>query len=129
VKKLLSVLACSVLAFTLVACGNGGRGQNDTLVVGTTRLNGVFSPLYYLSSYDGWVVNLVFDQLMQYNQNNELEPLLIEEEPTISEDGLIYTFKLKEGIEFSNGEMLTAEDVKFTLSVLADPAYTGRWTS
>jgi len=131
VKKLLSVLACCVLAFTLVACGNSnsGRGQNDTLVVGTTRLNGVFSPLYYLSSYDGWVVNLVFDQLMQYNENNELEPHLIEEKPTISEDGLIYTFKLKEGIEFSNGEELTAEDVKFTLSVLADPAYTGRYTS
>jgi peptide/nickel transport system substrate-binding protein len=131
VKKLLSVLACCVLAFTLVACGNGNssKGENDTLIVGTTRLNGVFSPLYYLSSYDGWVVNLVFDQLMQYNENNELEPLLIEDEPTISEDGLTYTFKLKEGIEFSNGEKLTAEDVKFTLSVLADPGYTGRWTS
>lgn len=32
-----------------------------------------------------------------------------------NEDGTVWTFKLKQGILFSNGEELTAEDVKFTL--------------
>ena len=35
------------------------------------------------------------------------------EEPEISEDGLKYTFKLREGLKWSNGEPITAKDFEF----------------
>jgi peptide/nickel transport system substrate-binding protein len=47
--------------------------------------------------------------------------------PTISSDGLTYTFNLKPGIKFSNGQPITADDVQYTFlrmlsSALASPA-------
>lgn len=124
------VIFC-IVVFTIVGCGgsNSNGTNSDALVVGTVRLNGVFSPLYYASAYDGWVVDLVYDSLMQYNESNELVPHLLSEEPSISDDGLTYTFRLEEGILFTNGEELTAKDVKFTISILADPSYTGRYSN
>lgn len=129
--KIRRVIIFCIVVFTIVGCGgsNSNGTNSDTLVVGTVRLNGVFSPLYYASAYDGWVVDLVFDSMMQYNENNELVPHLLSEEPSISDDGLTYTFRLEEGILFTNGEELTAEDVKFTISILADPSYTGRYSN
>jgi ABC-type transport system substrate-binding protein len=41
---------------------------------------------------------------------------------TVSDDGTIYTFKLREGLKFSNGRDLTAEDVKYSFERLLDPA-------
>ena len=49
--------------------------------------------------------------------------------PLISEDGATFTFKLKKGIKFSDGSKLTSKDVKETFSVMADPNYTGLYSS
>jgi len=51
------------------------------------------------------------------------EPDMAADWPTVSEDGLTYTFKLKEGIKFGNGREVTAEDVKYTLERVVDPAW------
>ena len=40
---------------------------------------------------------------------------------TISPDGKTYTFKLRPGVKFSNGQPLTAEDVKWSLDRFGDP--------
>lgn len=44
---------------------------------------------------------------------------------TVSEDGLTYTFTLREGITWHDGEPFTAEDVAFTMEVLRDPGFPG----
>lgn len=41
--------------------------------------------------------------------------------PEISSDGLVYTYQLREGLKWSDGHPLTADDVIFTLDVLMDP--------
>jgi oligopeptide transport system substrate-binding protein len=41
---------------------------------------------------------------------------------TISEDGLVYTFKLRDGIQWSDGEPVTAEDFVFAFQRLFNPA-------
>lgn len=43
----------------------------------------------------------------------------------ISDDNLTHTFHLGDGLTFSDGSPLTAEDVAFTLTLLNDPAYAG----
>ncbi|WP_172124184.1 MULTISPECIES: peptide ABC transporter substrate-binding protein [unclassified Devosia] len=41
---------------------------------------------------------------------------------TVSEDGLVYTFKLRDGIQWSDGEPVTAEDFVFAFQRLFNPA-------
>ena len=68
------------------------------------------------------MMQLIADGLMGYKAGTtELVPDLAESF-TISEDGLTYTFKLREGVKFHNGRELTAADVKYTLERLVDPA-------
>ena len=46
---------------------------------------------------------------------------LAEDLPTISDDGLTYTVKLRSGLRFSNGQPVTAADVKATFEYMLDP--------
>jgi len=55
----------------------------------------------------------VFDGLLDTNEKGELVPA-IAEDYEISEDGLTYTFQLKEGVLFHDGSELTSEDVVYS---------------
>ena len=60
----------------------------------------------------------VFDRLVETQTdakgNTKIVPSLAESW-TVSDDGLKYTFRLRKGVKFSNGEPLTAQDVKYSL--------------
>ena len=62
----------------------------------------------------------VFEGLVRIDQNGAVQPGLASEW-TISEDGLTYTFKLRDGVTFHDGTAFDAEDVKFTFDrILAE---------
>ena len=73
--------------------------------------------------YDDYVVNLIFEHLIDNNAEAEYVPELAEW--TLSEDHLTYTFTLKDGIKFSDGTPLTTADVEFTYKTIAHPKYNG----
>ncbi len=54
------------------------------------------------------------------DDNSEIIPALAESY-TISDDGLVYTFVLREGIMFSNGRAITSEDIKYSFERLLSP--------
>ena len=120
------------MAFVLAGCSAGGSGSSkeQTLTVGLfTEMNGDFSPMYYQTTNDSNVVNLVYQGLLAYDKDANLVPELAEDLPTISDDGTTMTFKLKKGVKFSDGSKFTSKDIKATFSVMADPSYTGRFSS
>ncbi len=61
---------------------------------------------YYLTSF--------YDTLFTYDANNELVGVLVEDW-SMRDDGLVYTFNLKQGVKFSDGSDLTADDVAKSL--------------
>lgn len=70
--------------------------NGKTLTVGlNTGFNGIFSPLYYQTVYDDYVIEMVYQSMLSYDRDNQLQPQLATEQPTISEDGSTLTFKLK----------------------------------
>jgi peptide/nickel transport system substrate-binding protein len=60
-----------------------------------------------------WVLYALHDALVKPMPGNLMAPSLAESW-TESPDGLVYEFKLREGLTFHNGDPLTAEDVKFS---------------
>ena len=74
------------------------------------------------SSVDGaCLAILAFSGLYAYDENGALVPELAAEEAEVSEDGLTYTFKIREGMTWSDGEVLDAEDVVYSWNRLANP--------
>ena len=66
------------------------------------------------AALDQLVTDNVYEGLTFRDQNGEITPKLAKEWD-ISEDGLIYTFHLEEGVTFHDGSDFTAEDVIATL--------------
>ncbi|MDY2627532.1 MAG: ABC transporter substrate-binding protein [Lachnospiraceae bacterium] len=63
----------------------------------------------------GYTGSPLFSTLVKVNGDNELENDLATEY-SMSEDGLTWTFKLRDDVIFSNGEELKADDVAFTFN-------------
>src|SRR5207302_2669184 len=60
-----------------------------------------------------WVLYAMHDALVKPMPGNLMTPSLAESW-TVSADGRVYEFKLREGLKFHNGDAFTAEDVKFS---------------
>ncbi len=66
----------------------------------------------------------VYEGLVELNQDTgEIEPALAESW-TVSPDGLVYDFTLRQGVTFSNGQPFAADDVKFSLERVQSDAWT-----
>lgn len=66
------------------------------------------------------VLEFVYNGLVTTNEALEPVPALAEEWE-ISEDGLTYTFSLRQGVMFHNGREMVGDDVKYSLERILDP--------
>ena len=57
----------------------------------------------------------IFEGLVKPNSDGEMIPA-VAEKYTLSEDGTTYTFTLREGVKFHNGQTVTAEDVVYSIN-------------
>lgn len=74
------------------------------------------------SALEQLLIGNVYEALVSRNSNNEVEPGLAKSW-TISNDGLTYTFKLNEHMNFSNGDTLDATDVAWSINQLKAKQY------
>lgn len=95
--------------------------RGGAVVVGTPQEPGVLNPLLASSSIEDAISSLTIEGLVQVDDQGNYVPVLAEALPTMSEDGLLATYKLKPDIKFSNGDPFTCADVQFTVeAILSD---------
>ncbi len=92
-----------------------------TLVEGEVGSPRFINPLLAISDADRDLAALTYAGLMGLSKTGKLEPV-IAESYTIVPDGKTYTFTLKAGAKFSDGTLISAEDVVFTVERAQDPA-------
>lgn len=133
-KIMCALLAGSLAAGLLAGCGNSAGEKADTedtaasgensaldktggdggeITIGVTSFADTLEPT---EQYFSWVVSRygVGETLVRFDENGEIVPCLAESWK-ISEDQLTWTFKIREGVKFSNGDDMTPELVKASL--------------
>ncbi|MGD9049307.1 MAG: ABC transporter substrate-binding protein [Anaerolineae bacterium] len=84
-----------------------------TLRVGTTYIWDTANPTFGWYNYA--LRYLLYDTLVEETKLATLEPGLAESWQ-VSDDGLVWTFKIRDGVTFNDGTPLTAEDVAWSLN-------------
>ena len=102
------------------AAEEGEPKPGGTLTLGTSIDVPSLEP--HLESADAWHRRkaLIYENLTWVDNDVVVQPQLAESWD-ISEDGLTYTFHLRQGVKFHNGQEMTAEDVKYSLERQLDP--------
>lgn len=130
-KKAITVIILTVLfLLSLFSCG-GDKEKNETRkVFSYNELTGITSldPAAARTFEHIWVVNQLFNGLVQMNDNLQVEPC-IAKSWKISEDGKSYTFTLRNDVLFHENEFLTggkarkvvAADFLYSFNRLYDP--------
>ncbi|HEY3061913.1 MAG TPA: ABC transporter substrate-binding protein [Chloroflexota bacterium] len=80
-----------------------------------------WNPLAPPNGPDTQINSLIYDALLMVNDKYEYEPRLAEKWAP-SADAKTFTFTLRSGLKWSNGEPFTSKDVLFTYKLLANPA-------
>jgi peptide/nickel transport system substrate-binding protein len=118
-KKLLLFLL--VLSLAAVSLGGAFAQESGGTLRAAFQNDWESLDPHVTSSYSSLqILNNVLETLTTFDDNIELVPGLAESWEQ-SEDGLTWTFYLREGVMFSNGEELTAEHVAATYNRFLDP--------
>ncbi len=107
---------CAVVAVS-------ARAQECVRVVGTNldAGNTTMDPAFLSTDDDAYHQFAIYNRLVDLDDNMEPIPELAESW-SVSDDGLTWTFKLREGITFHDGSTFDAGDVVYTIRRVLDPA-------
>lgn len=131
-KRFKVISAVMGLIMILGACGGGGgngnssseknKQQEGVVIKTNNRSPGTLDPALAEGTHDSWPINHLYEGLMSYDKEGKLQPAVAKEMPKIENNGLKYTFKIKEGLKWSNGDEITAEDFEYSWKRALDPS-------
>ena len=123
--KKLKMLGCVGLLLALTACQAGTGNSADSNKAAEQKLQLVLKRLFrQWNTHSGdttstLVMNQVYEGLYVLGKEDELELGVAAEEPAISEDETVYTFKIREDAKWSNDDPVTANDFVYAWQQVA----------
>src|SRR6202011_888100 len=125
-KKLILFAAAAMAALSLLPQPVAAQGRKDSVVMGMTLeppgldpTAGAAAAIAEVTLYN------VYETLTKIKEDGSVVPLLAESFEA-APDLKTYTFKLRKGVTFQNGEPFNAQAVKFSYERSADPASTNK---
>ncbi|NFN61431.1 peptide ABC transporter substrate-binding protein [Clostridium botulinum] len=124
IKKLCAITLALTLGFSsLVGCGGGASNDPNAQVI-TYNLNAdpkTLDPALSEAVDSATIIVNAFEGLYKLDENNKAIPG-IAEKCDVSEDGTVYTFHIRDGVKWSNGEPVTANDFEYSWKRVLNPA-------
>jgi peptide/nickel transport system substrate-binding protein len=113
-RRFLVLAVVALLAFSVVPAAVAQEDDTVTIRVGNTQDWETLNPTwgYLVSEWEVW--NNQYEGLTTRDENLEIAPGLAESWDG-SDDGLTYTYTLRDGLTWSDGEPITADDVVWTI--------------
>jgi peptide/nickel transport system substrate-binding protein len=124
---LIGAIATSAFASTAIADGHEGeRARDGEVKIIYWQAPSILNPYLSGGTKDIESSSLVIEPMGRYDQNGDMMPWLAADIPTVgnggvSEDLTSITWKLKEGLVWSDGSPVTSTDVVFTANYCMDP--------
>ncbi len=95
--------------------------EDKQVVMGINPEYNTFDPAHAYEKSATMIMKVLYDNLVTFEGEDTVTPRpMVAESWEISEDNKTYTFDLQEGIEFTTGNTLTAEDVKWSFERARD---------
>ena len=102
------------------ATADAGSSEGKILRTNNNSEPGSLDPALATGTHDSWAMQHMFEGLMKYNEKGEVVEGMAKE-MKVSDDGLKYTFTLRDDAKWSNGDPLTAQDFEFAWKRVLDP--------
>ena len=125
--KLKTLMLGAVAAAGLAPAAFAERGADGEVKIIYWQAPSILNPYLSSGTKDIESASLVIEPLGRYDPDGALVPYLATEIPTVENGGVSadltsITWKIKEGLLWSDGTPFTAEDVKFTADYCMDPS-------
>lgn len=115
-QKFKALLSIILVAGTLLSACAAGKRAAAIVKVGWTGEPDTLNPGMAVLTESYSIFNLIYDTLYELNLDGSYR-LSLAESVNVSDDGKVWTFKLRNGVMFSDGKPLTAEDVVYSLNL------------
>lgn len=123
-RLLVVLFMCFLVAILISGCGTNthvekedtGKESTKELVVAVKQANSTFDPFAPHNRFDVFGRKQVYDTLLSKNENGDIVTSLAEKYE-ISADAQTYTFWLRKGVMFSNGDEFKATDAKHSIEL------------
>ena len=112
-KKMLSLLLVMLLAASVLVMPAVAEGAKQTIITSIADDPEVMNPTECSFSRSSRVLQNLFVGLYKLDSDGATYVPALAEGYTVSDDGLVYTFTLKDGLKWSDGSSLTAYDFEY----------------
>lgn len=117
-KKIMALVLAFCMVFGLVSLsGCGKKAKGVTVQIGPNPET--LDPALNSAVDGGNMLITLFETLLIIDQDNKVQPGQAEKY-TVSDDGLTWTFTMRDGLKWSDGTELNAKDFEYTFKRIAD---------
>lgn len=122
-KKILALVCAWAMLLTMASCGKKDEGsvplvEGEVFTIAVCHTPDHYNPVLSQGGIAEEFFLLCYDPLWRMNAAGEPVPCLVEDW-SLSSDSLTWTIRIKQGITFSDGTELTAEDVVFSYEMMS----------
>jgi oligopeptide transport system substrate-binding protein len=140
-KKLSTRLSFGILVILMIltpclipACGHKTAGGTQVLRVNLAAEPATIDPNRASWAGERTPIMQVFEGLLGFNQDLTLKPVVAKEIPSVSNggisaDGKTYTFRLRSGVTWSDGQKVTAKDFEYSIKRMLSPELAADYAS